>query len=224
MAIGESFGIYALKGYGLDIAMPRKETLRGSGHRDFDICVDPFIGTEKAAQRRDFTVNALMEDVLTGEIIDHYGGLYDLKHGILRHVCAKTFAEDPLRVLRGAQFAALFSFSIALETVDLCRGLTLRHLPRERIEGELQKALLKASHPSVFFETLRTMGQLHEWFPEAAALIGIPQDPLHHPEGDVWIHTMMVLDEAAKHRAQVSHPMGLMLAALTHDFGKVVCT
>lgn len=224
MAIGESFGIYALKGYGLDIAMPRKETLRGTGHRDFDIFVDPFIGTEKAARRRDFTINALMEDVLTGEIIDHYGGVEDLNHRILRHVCVETFAEDPLRVLRGAQFAARFGFSVAPETVDLCRGLTLSHLPRERIEGELQKALLKADHPSIFFEVLRTMHQLSEWFPEVQALEGIPQDPIHHPEGDVWTHTMLVLDEAAKYRTQTAQPMALMLAALTHDFGKVLCT
>ncbi len=224
MAIGESFGIYALKGCGLDIAMPRKETLRGHGHKDFDIFVDPFIGTAKAARRRDFTVNALMEDVLTGEIVDHFGGLCDLKNGILRHVCAKTFTEDPLRVLRGAQFAARFGFAVAPETVELCRGLTLRHLARERVESELQKALLKAEHPSVFFETLRTMNQLNEWFPELEALIDIPQDPVHHPEGDVWTHTMLVLDEAAKYRAQAAQPMALMLAALTHDFGKAVCT
>jgi tRNA nucleotidyltransferase (CCA-adding enzyme) len=224
MSIGESFGIYALKGYGLDIAMPRKETLRGHGHKDFDIFVDPFIGTAKAAQRRDFTVNALMEDVLTGEIVDHYGGLDDLNQGILRHVCTDTFAEDPLRVLRGAQFAARFGFAVAPETVNLCRGLTLRHLPRERIEGELQKALLKADRPSVFFEVLRTMHQLHEWFPELEALVNIPQDPVHHPEGDVWTHTMLVLDEAAKYRTESAQPMMLMLAALTHDFGKAVCT
>ncbi len=224
MAIGESFGIYALKGCGLDIAMPRKETLCGTGHKDFEVFVDPFIGTAKAAQRRDFTVNALMEDVLTGEIIDHYGGIADLKHRILRHVCTETFTEDPLRVLRGAQFAARFAFTAAPETVALCRGLTLRHLPRERIEGELQKALLKADTPSVFFETLRTMHQLQEWFPELAALIGVPQDPVHHPEGDVWTHTMLVLDEAAGYRDRTAQPMALMLAALTHDFGKAVCT
>ncbi|MBQ9083864.1 MAG: tRNA nucleotidyltransferase [Clostridia bacterium] len=224
MAIGESFGIYALKGCGLDIAMPRKEALCGTGHKDFEVFVDPFIGTAKAAQRRDFTVNALMEDVLTGEIVDHYGGISDLKKHILRHVCTETFTEDPLRVLRGAQFAARFAFTIAPETVELCRGLTLCHLPRERIKGELQKALLKADTPSIFFETLRSMDQLQEWFPELNALIGVAQDPIHHPEGDVWTHTMLVLDEAAKYRPQTAQPAALMLAALTHDFGKTICT
>ena len=224
IAIGESFGIFNLKGYSLDIAMPRKERVRGQGHRDFDIFVDPFIGTEGAARRRDFTVNALMQDVLTGQIVDHYGGEQDLKAGILRHVNAESFAEDPLRVLRGAQFAARFGLQVAPETLALCRGMDLRHLPRERIEGELKKALLKAEKPSVFFEVLRQMDQLEVWFPELKALIGVPQNPRYHAEGDVWNHTMMVLDEAAGLRSRTEHPYWFMLAAVCHDFGKAVCT
>ena len=151
IAIGESFGIFNLKGFDLDIAMPRKEAVRGRGHRDFDIFVDPFIGTEGAARRRDFTVNALMEDVLTGEIVDHFGGREDLEKGVIRHVNDISFAEDPLRVLRAAQFAARFEFSVAPETIRLCRGMQLDALPRERIEGELKKALLKARKPSAFW-------------------------------------------------------------------------
>jgi len=224
ITIGESFGIYNIKGYSLDIAMPRKETLRGQGHKDFDILVDPFIGTKTAARRRDFTFNALMQDVLTGEIIDHFGGAEDLEKGILRHVSADTFGEDPLRVLRGAQFAARFGCRVAGETIALCRTMSLAHLPRERVEGELKKALLKADRPSVFFEVLRQMDQLELWFPEVKALIGVEQNPRFHAEGDVWNHTMLVLDEAAKLREQVENPFGFMLAALTHDFGKAVCT
>ena len=224
ITIGESFGIFNLKGYSVDIAMPRKEEARGAGHRDFDIFVDPFIGTEGAARRRDFTVNALMQDVLTGEIVDHFGGREDLQRGILRHVNDASFAEDPLRVLRGAQFAARFRFAVAEETVALCRTMDLRPLPRERIEGELKKALLKAEKPSVFFEILRKTEQLDHWLPELAALIGVPQNPVFHGEGDVWNHTMLVLDEAAKLRHRVQEPYWLMLAALTHDFGKAVCT
>jgi len=224
MTIGESFGIYGLRGYHVDIALPRKETLRGSGHRDFDICVDPFIGTEKAARRRDFTVNAMMQDVLTGEIVDHFGGREDLEKGILRHVSGETFVEDPLRVLRGAQFAARFGFSVAEETMALCASMDLRHLPRERIVEELKKALLKAERPSVFFEVLRNMGHLSHWFPEAEALIGVPQNPVHHAEGDVWTHTMMVIDRAAQLRNGTEEPFGFMLAAVCHDFGKAVCT
>ena len=224
ITIGESFGVFNLKGYGLDIAMPRKEEARGQGHRDFDIFVDPFIGTEAAARRRDFTFNALMQDVLTGEIIDHFGGEADLKAGILRHVCSESFPEDPLRVLRCAQFAARFGCRVAPETVALCSRMELRHLPKERIEGELKKALLKAERPSVFFEILREMDQLDHWFPELKALIGIGQNPVYHAEGDVWTHTMMVLDEAAKLRDRAQNSYWFMLSALVHDFGKAVST
>lgn len=221
-AFGESFGVFGLKGCGIDIAMPRKETLRGQGHRDFDIFVDPFIGTRAAARRRDFTVNSMMQNVLTGEVIDHYGGQGDLTAGVLRHVCDESFPEDPLRVLRGAQFAARFGLTPAPETIALCRTMDLHHLPAERIEGELKKALLKSERPSVFFTVLREMGQLDLWFPEVKALIGQAQHPTYHAEGDVWNHTMLVLDEAAKLRDRVQQPYAFMLSALCHDFGKAV--
>lgn len=224
ITIGESFGIYGLKGCGLDFAMPRREEARGMGHRDFDIYVDPFIGTRGAAKRRDFTVNAMMQDVLTGQILDHFGGRADLEAGILRHVNDSSFGEDPLRVLRGAQFAARFGFRLAEETVALCRGMDLEQLPKERIEGEMKKALLKAPKPSVFFEVLRQTEQLGYWFPELKALIGVPQNPRYHGEGDVWNHTMLVLDQAAKLRGQVREPFWFMMAAAAHDFGKALCT
>jgi len=148
----------------------------------------------------------------------------DLMAGVLRHVNDQSFAEDPLRVLRAAQFAARFGFRAAEETVALCSRMDLRHLPRERIEGELKKALLKAEKPSIFFEVLRKMDQLDQWFPEVKALIGVQQNPAYHSEGDVWTHTMMVLDEAAKLRHRAANPYWFMLSAVTHDFGKAVCT
>lgn len=224
ISIGESFGIYSLKGHNIDIAMPRRERATGKGHRDFEMLVDPFLGTRGAAKRRDFTVNAMMQDVLTGEIIDEFGGKEDLRNKLLRHVDRETFAEDELRVLRGAQFAARFGFSVADETVQLCRSIPLSHLSRERVEAELKKALLKAQRPSVFFEVLREMDKLLEWFPELSALIGVEQPPRHHAEGDVWNHTMMVLDEAARLRDKTSNPFAFMMTALCHDFGKAVCT
>ena len=224
ITIGASFGIYNLKGCSLDIAMPRKETARGTGHRDFDVVVNPFIGTEKAALRRDFTINALMQNVLTGEITDHFGGRADLEKGVIRHVNDSSFAEDPLRVLRAAQFAARFDFEIAEETVALCSAMDLTALSKERIETELEKALLKADKPSVFFEILRKMNQLDYWFKELKDVIGVPQNPQFHAEGDVWTHTMMVLDQAAKYRDKAENPKGFMLAALCHDYGKAVCT
>ena len=121
--MGASFGVYGLRGYDIDIAMPRQEEATGRGHKDFKI----------AAMRRDFTINAMMQDVLTGEIIDHFGGQEDLKKGVLRHVNPHTFAEDPLRVLRAAQFAARFSFSIAPETIELSQTMDLTTLAHERV-------------------------------------------------------------------------------------------
>ena len=224
LAYGKSFGVFALRGEDIDIAMPRRERAVGKGHRDFVVDVDPFIGTREAARRRDFTINALMEDALTGEIVDHFGGQEDLKAGIIRHIDPATFVEDPLRVLRGAQFAARFSFSIAPDTVELCRGIDLSTLSKERIEEELRKALLKADKPSIFFEAMREMDQLDHWFPELKELIGLEQDPVFHPEGDVWTHTMEVIDRAAGYRDKVSEPFSFMLLALTHDLGKIVTT
>ena len=222
--MGESFGIFGLKGYSIDIAMPRKESCRGKGHRDFDVFVDPHIGTLGAAKRRDFTVNAMMQNILTGEIIDHFGGREDLERGIIRHVNDSSFAEDPLRVLRGAQFASRFNFEIAEETKALCRNMDISTLPRERIMGETQKALLKAERPSIFFEKMREMGQLSVWFPELEALIGVEQNPKYHSEGDVWVHTMVVLDQAAGLKQYSSNPLGFMLSAVAHDMGKAVAT
>lgn len=224
MSYGSSFGVYSLKGYDIDIAMPRKEHATGKGHRDFEVFVDPFIGTAEAARRRDFTMNAVMEDVLTGELVDPFGGKQDLEKGIIRHIDSDTFVEDPLRVLRGAQFASRFGFNIADETLELCRSMELSALSRERVEDELKKALLKGKKPSVFFEVLRSADGLDVWFPEVKALTGIEQDPKFHPEGDVWTHTMEVLDRAAKYRYKTKNPYAFMLLALTHDFGKAVTT
>ena len=224
LTYGKSFGVFALKGEDIDIAMPRRERATGTGHRDFDVDVDPFIGTREAARRRDFTINSMMEDVLTGEMVDHFGGRRDLDEGVIRHIDPETFIEDPLRVLRGAQFAARFRFAIAPGTIGLCRGIDLSTLSRERVEEELRKALLKADKPSIFFESLRAMDQLDVWFPELSQTIGLEQDPVFHPEGDVWTHTMEVIDRAAAFRDRVSEPYRFMLLALTHDLGKIVTT
>ncbi len=220
VTVGESFGIYSLRSYNIDVAMPRTEKATGRGHRDFETFVDPYIGPEKAASRRDFTINALMEDVLTGEITDCFSGLEDLKAGILRHCNDKSFPEDPLRVLRAAQFAARFDFSVAPETAELCRHISLDTLSCERIEGELKKALLQSDKPSVFFEFLKSINQLSYWFPEVEALSGVEQNPVYHAEGDVWTHTMMVLDSAAALHGRAKQAYFFMLSALCHDFGK----
>lgn len=223
-SFGRSFGIHTLRGTGIDIALPRTERSTGQGHRQFDVSVDPFIGTEAASSRRDFTINALMQDVLTGEILDYHGGREDLEKGIIRHVSDASFADDPLRVLRAASFASRLGFAIAEETASLCRSIDISQISSERIEEELAKALLGSDSPSVFFEELRRMDQLSFWFPELEALIDLPQDPLYHPEGDVWVHTMEVIDRAAIFREKTKEPLSFMLLCLCHDFGKAVTT
>ena len=221
-AFGKSFGVYQIRGFDIDIAMPRRERATGKGHRDFEIDVDPFIGYEEAARRRDFTINAMMEDVLSGQIIDSFGGLEDLKNGIIRCVDPKTFIEDPLRVLRGAQFASRFGFKIDETTRQLCTSIDLTTLSKERIEEELKKALLKADKPSIFFKVLSDMDQLRFWFTEIGQLIGLRQDPIYHPEGDVFTHTMDVLDRCVSYRDESSDPYGYMLLGLCHDIGKII--
>ena len=224
-AIGASFGIYNIKGHTLDIAVPRREDAESRGGRDeMAEVADPFLGTYEAARRRDLTMNALYEDVLTGEVIDHFCGQADLAAGIIRHVDDTTFAQDPLRVLRVAQFAARLDMRVAANTIALCGQLDVGDLPSERVLEELRKALLKSRRPSTFFAVLREMDQLDPWFAEVGALVGVPQNPMWHPEGDVWVHTMRVLDAAASHREQASDPFAFMLSALCHDLGKATTT
>ena len=223
--VGASFGIFNLKGHTLDIAVPRRaDVARQGGRSELAEVADPYLGTRQAALRRDLTMNALYEDVLTGEVVDHVGGRADLAAGVIRHVDDATFAQDPLRVLRVAQFAARFGMTVDERTMALCAGLRLDDLPSERVLEELRKALLKAERPSMFFEVLRGMGQLRPWFAEVAALVDVPQNPLWHPEGDVWTHTMLVLNAAGSMRTQASDPFAFMLAALCHDLGKAVTT
>ena len=161
---GRSFGIYALRHEDIEVALPRSEKVLGTGHRDFEISVDPDMGYKKAALRRDFTINALMMDVLSHEILDYFNGADDLNKGIIRHVNDVSFVEDPLRVYRAAQFASRFGFKIDERTVELCKGIDTFVLSRERIEEELKKALLKAERAEIFFECLKEMNQKDVWF------------------------------------------------------------
>ena len=221
---GASFGVLALRHSGIDIAMPRTESLTGRRHTDFDVCVDPFLSLQRACRRRDFTINAMLQDVLTGEILDFYGGRADLQARIIRCVAPQTFVEDALRVFRAAQFAARLEATVEEETRALCAQMDVRDLSMERVCGEMEKALLKADKPSIFFRELRRMKQLGTFFPELEATIGVMQNPRFHPEGDVFEHTMLVLDAAAPLRSRAEDPLGLMLSALLHDLGKCVAT
>ena len=221
---GEAFGVYTLKEPGFDFALPRMERRTGSAHTDFAVTPMPDLPPERAAARRDFTVNAIMRDALTGELIDPYGGAADLQNGVLRAVPGGQFAEDPLRVLRGAQFAARFSLTPDAGTLALMRSMPLDALSAQRVAGEMKKALLTAGRPDVFFRVLAMADALKPWFTEIHALIGVPQSTKYHPEGDAFEHTMLVLREAAAVRNQARDPYAFMLAALTHDLGKAVTT
>lgn len=223
--VGEAFAVYKL-GPDLDVSVPRRERKTGKGHRGFVIEGDESMTLAEAAQRRDFTINAILEDPLSGEIIDPHGGKRDLADRILRAVSPETFGEDSLRVLRAAQFAARFDFEIEPQTVTLCRTLKLDDLPAERIWGEMEKLLLKAREPSRGMQALRDLGATDQLFPEIVAMYDVPQEPEWHPEGDVYVHTLLVLDRAAEQISDLGHPqqVTVMLAALAHDFGKPATT
>ena len=221
---GASFGVYGLDHSNIDVAMPRRERSTGDKHTDFDVSVDPFMSFEAASMRRDFTFNAMMRDLLTGELVDLWGGREDLENRVIRRVNDETFREDALRVFRAAQFAARLEATIDPDTLALCRSMDVSTLSVERVFEELSKALLKSKRPSVFFRSLQGMDHLKEYFPELEACIGVEQNPVYHPEGDVFEHTMMVLDSAAALRERAEWPLGFMLAALTHDLGKTVTT
>ncbi len=219
--VGEAFAVYKL-GQHLDVSLPRRDRKSGQGHRGFVVEGDPDMSFEEASSRRDFTVNAILKDPLTGEIVDSFGGRQDIKRKILRHVSDETFAEDSLRVLRAAQFAARFEFDIAPETVELCRSIDVTDLPKERIWGELEKLLLKAALPSIGLKWLYDLGVVDQLFPELRSLVGVKQEPEWHPEGDVDVHTLMVADEARKLIDDLPYErkVAVMLGAVAHDFGK----
>ena len=223
--VGEAFTVYKL-GKHLDVSIPRRERKSGRGHKAFVIEGDPSMSVAEASRRRDFTINAILQDPLTGELIDPFEGRRSIEQHVLRAVSVETFAEDSLRVLRAAQFAARFEFDIDPDTIDLCRTIDLSDLPAERIWLEIEKLLLQASRPSIGLEWLRRLGAVEKLFPEIQSLIGVPQDPEWHPEGDVFVHTQLVIDRARELIADLSYSrqVTVMLAALAHDFGKPATT
>jgi tRNA nucleotidyltransferase (CCA-adding enzyme) len=222
IAVGRSFGVHKLRGLPIDVSLPRREIKRGPGHRGFDIEVDPFLDLVSAAARRDLTINAIYQDPLSEDYLDPLHGLDDLQSGVLRH-CSDQFAEDPLRVLRVMQFAARFEFSVDEETLRLCSTLDLGELPRERIGEEWRKLLLQGCRPSLGLQFLADCQALR-FFPEIEALVGTPQNPQWHPEGDVFVHTGHCLDHFARHRVGGESDWIVGLAVLCHDLGKPATT
>lgn len=155
---GQAFGVYkaVIDGQDIDFSFPRTEKLIGTKHTDFEIAVDPFIDEEKASQRRDFTINALMMDTKDDTILDFHHGMEDLQNKVIRHTSDK-FSEDALRVYRAAQFASRFGFTVAPETLELCKKIDVTHLPQERIHEETYKAFTKGT-PSIYFDILKSIG------------------------------------------------------------------
>lgn len=224
-AVGRSFGVFRIDGLNADFSLPRRDNKIGPGHQGFDIEIAPELDFSEAARRRDFRMNSMGLDPLTHELFDPHSGRADLAARQLRVTDARHFAEDPLRGLRAAQFAARFELEADAELLELAAELDLDELPAERIWHELYKLLLQGVRPSIGFEFLRETG-LVRFFPEVEALIGVPQDPRWHPEGDVWTHNLMVLDRAATFRQGngTDDDVALMFAALCHDFGKPATT
>ena len=218
--VGESFTVYKVAD--IDVALPRRDSKTGRGHRGFTVEGDPRMPIREAARRRDFTINAISLDPLSGEYVDPFDGREDLKRRTLRAVDARTFPDDSLRVLRALQFAARFEFALDSGTAELCRRIPLDDLPPERVWGEMEKLLLQARRPSIGFRLALRLDVIARLFPELEALVGCPQEPEWHPEGDVWVHTLMVIDEARQRIDDLDHPrqVTVMLGAVCHDLGK----
>jgi tRNA nucleotidyltransferase (CCA-adding enzyme) len=216
--IGRAFGVLKVKGLDVDFSLPRTDSKTGPGHRGFDVETDPSLDFETAARRRDLTINSIGFDPLTDEYLDPHNGRKDLDAGVLRATDPAQFDEDPLRGLRVAQFSARFQMRADEQLLALAAKLDLSEVSPERVFEEFRKLLLKGQRPSYGFEFLRDSGLLR-YFPELEALIDVPQDARWHPEGDVWVHTMMVIDEAAGLRDEIDD-LALMFGALCHDLGK----
>jgi tRNA nucleotidyltransferase (CCA-adding enzyme) len=219
-AVGQQFAVYKMGA--IDVALPRRESKTGRGHKGFTVTGDPFMTIEEAARRRDFTVNAISWDPLTDEYLDPFNGRDDLRQRVLRIVDPNTFADDSLRVLRATQFAARYELTPDEQTKDICRRIPLDDLPSERVWGEFEKLLLRAERPSIGFALAREIGVTTSLLPEMHALIDCPQEPEWHPEGDCWVHTLMVIDQARMRNGDLDRPRlaAIMLGAVCHDLGK----
>jgi tRNA nucleotidyltransferase (CCA-adding enzyme) len=234
--VGKSFGVVKLRaprgdapeGDTYDFSVPRRDSKTGPAHRDFLTTFDPSITPQEAASRRDFTINAMAYDPVTGELLDFFGGRADLENRVLR-ATSSAFAEDPLRVLRGMQFACRFDLTVDPSTAELARSIADEYssLATERVAEEFMKWATKAEYPGRMADYLADTGWLRH-FPEIEKMRGVPQDPEWHPEGDVAIHTMLVLNEAARIADRESldgdDRAVLMFAALAHDFAKADTT
>lgn len=231
--VGREFGILKLSekecdGLDIDINVPRRDNQVGVGHNDLMVEIDPNMSPKEAAQRRDFTINSMALDLITGDLIDPFGGRADLAAGILRATDSELFVQDPLRALRAMQLLARKcgeNGRVDAHTMNLIRGMvdSFPHLAKERVAEEFKKLLMKAARPSVGLEFLRDSGWISH-FPELGNLIDCGQHPEWHPEGDVWVHSMHTVDSAAWVRDNADLPeewrQAFMFGTLCHDVGK----
>jgi len=231
--VGQAFAVHKVSGVEgvagvVDVALPRRDSKAGPGHRGIAVVGDHRLSVEEAARRRDFTINAILYDPLADELLDPYGGRADLEARLLRAVDASTFADDPLRALRALQLLARFELDVDPATARLCASMPLAELPAERVFGEIEKLLTKARRPSLGIARLLEWGMLEVVAPELLPLVGTPQEPDWHPEGDVWVHTLQVVDEAALLLDDLAgdrpRALTVMLGALCHDLGKPATT
>ena len=225
--VGEAFTVFKVSGLegaegAVDVSLPRRDSKAGPGHRGIAVTGDPDLSLEEAARRRDFTINAVMFDPFASTFIDPFGGQRDLRSRVLRAVDLGTLGEDPLRALRAVQLAARFELTVDVETARRCASMPLAELPAERVFGEIQKLLLQARRPSLGLSLLREWGMLPAVAPELIPLVGTPQDPEWHPEGDVWIHTLLAVDQAVPllEGLDTARAHAVMLGVLCHDLGK----
>ena len=232
--VGKAFGILKLRGIkdiDIDVSVPKRTNIAGVHDK---VELDPSMTPLEAARRRDFSINSMFYDPETDAVGDHFGGLQDVQNRLLRATDPVTFVEDPIRCLRGAQLLARKCEMVEYQTEALCASLVplLPTLPRERLYGEWRKLLMLAEEPSQGLRFLLTIGAL-EVFPELGMLVGCEQNPQWHPEGDVWEHTLRVVDAAAwviraQRKDLPAFPEewheGFLFGALCHDLGKPLVT
>lgn len=219
-SVGKHFPVFLHPLTREEYALARRETKVAPGRDGFEFAFGPDVTIEEDVQRRDFTMNALVQDV-NGDILDYVGGYDDIWNGVIRHVNEGAFREDALRAFRAARFMAKFGFVVHDDTADLIRSMAgsedMRNLSAERVWIETEKAL-RCSYPSEYFDALRKWGLLKIWMPELDALWGVPQHADHHPEVDTFVHTMLSLDRCSE---LTSDPI-TRWAIVCHDLGKAL--